>query len=252
MAEMHQGAAVFIKSKSQMEQSTMKIKEMTPEQRREYNRVQKQQQRDREREEAAAKRIPNANDFEMPEAKQKLLDQHSSDILKTVRAELPDHKFATQDEYVVEATAHVLFGLENNVVQKVVNPHGMLVGGHYPDAVASTAIAHVHRFATLLDSATFKTMYEKLLRAVVAWDGKYQHRFSSPDLMGDIRSELDGTYVLKTPAASVAALPPSSVKPTDTTPSDEQLERKMLERRRAQQTLNGVPLQARRFLEHGP
>jgi hypothetical protein len=39
----------------------MKLKEMTPEQRREYNRVQKQQQRDRESEEAAAKRIPNAN-----------------------------------------------------------------------------------------------------------------------------------------------------------------------------------------------
>jgi hypothetical protein len=213
----------------------MKLKEMTPEQRREYNRVQKQQQRDREREVAAARRIPNANDFEMPEAKQKLLDQHSSDILKTVQAELPDHKFATQNEYVVEATAHVLFGLENNVVQKVVNPHGMLVGGHYPDAVASAAIEHVHRFPSLLGSATAKTMYEKLLRAVVAWDGKYQHRFSSPDLMGDIRSELDGTYVLKTPAVPVPATPPSSVKPADVTPtSDEQLERKMLERSRAQ------------------
>jgi hypothetical protein len=212
----------------------MKLKEMTPEQRREYNRVQKQQQRDREREVAAAKRIPNANDFEMPEAKQKSLDQHSSEILKTVQAELPDHKFAAQDEYIVEATAHVLFGLENNVVQKVVNPHGILVGGHYPDAVASAAIEHVHRFPSLLGSATFKTMYEKLLRAVVAWDGKYQHRFSGPDLMGDIRSELDGTYVFKTPAVPAPATPPSSVKPADTTPSDEQLERKMLERSRAQ------------------
>jgi hypothetical protein len=152
----------------------MKLKEMTPEQRREYNRIQKQQQRDREREEAAAKRIPNATDYKIPEAKQKLLDQHSSDILKTVQAELPDH------------------------------------GGHYPDAVASTAIEHVHRFPSLLGSATFKTMYEKLLRAVVAWDGKYQHRFSSPDLMGDIRSELDGTYVLKTPAVPVPATPPST------------------------------------------
>ena len=212
----------------------MKIKEMTPEQRREYNRVQKQQQRDREREEAAAKRIPNANDFKMAEVTQNQLDQHSREILKLVRAELPDHTFATQDEYVIEATAHVLFGLENSIVQKVVDPHGILAGGHYPDAVASTAIELVHRFPSLLGSATFKTMYEKLLRAVVAWDGKYQHRFSSPDLMGDIRSELDGTYVLKTPAVSVPATPPSSVKPADTTPSDEQLERKMLERSRAQ------------------
>jgi hypothetical protein len=187
-----------------MEQSTMKIKEMTPEQRREYNRVQKQQQRDREREEAAAKRIPNANDFKMPEAKQKLLDQHSSEIVKTVRAELSDHKFKAQDEYVIEATAHVLSGLENNIIQKVVNPHGMLVGGHYPDAVASTAIAHVHRFPSLLDSATFKAMYDKLLPAVKAWDAKFNHAYSSHELMADIRAELDGNYILKpkyTPAA---------------------------------------------------
>jgi hypothetical protein len=229
----------------------MKLKEMTPEQRREYNRVQKQRQRDREREEAAAKRIPNANDFNMPEVKQKELDQHSSEIVKTIRAELPDHKLATQDDYVIEATAHVLFGLENNIVQKVVNPHGMLVGGHYPDAVASTAIAHVHRFPSLLGSATFKTMYDKLLPAVKAWDGKFNHAYSSPELMADIRAELDGTYVLKTPTAPVAATPPSSAKPADTTPSDEQLERKMLERSRAQATLNGVPPAAVQFLEYG-
>ena len=179
----------------------MKLDEMTSEQRREYNRVKKQQQRDREREEAAAKRIPNANDFEMPEQKQKLLDQHSNEILKTVQAELPDHKFVTQDEYVIEAAAHVLFGLENDIVQKVVNPHGMLVGGHYPDAVANTAIAHVHRFPSLLGSATFKAMYGKLLPAVKAWDGKFNHAYSSHELMADIRAELDGTYVLKTPTA---------------------------------------------------
>jgi hypothetical protein len=131
------------------------------------------------------------------------LDQHSSDILKTIRAELPDHKFATQDKYVVEATAHVVFGLENGIFQKVVSPHGMLVGGHYPDAVASTTIERVHRFPGL-GSATFKQMYDKFLRAVGAWDGKYQHRYSSPELMADIRAELDGNYILKpkyTPAA---------------------------------------------------
>jgi hypothetical protein len=190
----------------------MKLKEMTPEQRREYNRVQKQQQRDREREEVAAKRIPNANDFNMPDQKQRLLDQHSSEIVKTVRAELSDQKFKAQDEYVIEATAHVLSGLENNIIQKVVNPHGMLVGGHYPDAVASTAIAHVHRFPSLLDSATFKAMYDKLLPAVKAWDAKFNHAYSSHELMADIRAELDGSYVLKTPAAPVPAAPPSSVQ----------------------------------------
>jgi hypothetical protein len=57
----------------------------------------------------------------------------------------------------------------------------MLVGGHYPDAVASTATEHVHRFPSLLGSATFKTMYDKLLPAVKAWDGKFDHRYSSPE-----------------------------------------------------------------------
>jgi len=149
-------------------------------------------------------RIPNANDFEMPEVKQNQLDQHSSEILKLVQAELPDHKFATQDKYVVEATAHVQFGLENNIVQKVVNPHGMLLGGHYPDAVASAAIEHVHRFQSLLGSATFKAMYDKLLPAVKAWDAKFNHAYPSHELMADIRAELDGNYILKpkyTPAA---------------------------------------------------
>ena len=121
-----------------------------------------------------------------------------------------DHKFTAQDEYVIEATAHVLSGLENNIIQKVVNPLGMLVGGHYPDAVASTAIEHVHRLPDLLGSATFKQAYDKFLRAVVAWDGKYQHRYCSPELMADIRAELDGNYILKskfTPAAPRPAVP---------------------------------------------
>jgi hypothetical protein len=147
----------------------------------------------------------------MPEAKQKLLDQHSSEILKTVQAELPDHKFATEDKYVVELWRMFCSGWRTTS-SKVINPHGMLVGGHYPDAVASTATEHVHRFPSLLGSATFKTMYDKLLPAVKAWDGKFDHRYSSPELMADIRAELDGTYVLKTPAAPVPAAPPSSVQ----------------------------------------
>jgi hypothetical protein len=89
----------------------------------------------------------------------------------------------------------------------------MLVGGHHPDVVANTAIAHVHRFPSLLDSATFKTMYEELLRAVLPWDGKYQHRYSSLKLTADLRAELGGTYVLKIPAVPFSATPPARAKP---------------------------------------
>ena len=112
----------------------MKIKDMNSDQLREYNRIQKQNQRERERQEAAAKRIPNANDFRMPIAKQAELDKHANDILKAIQAELPDHRFAIQDEFVIETVACALFGLENNISQKVQNPDGMLVGGRFPDA----------------------------------------------------------------------------------------------------------------------
>jgi hypothetical protein len=230
----------------------MKLKDMTPEQRRDYNRIQKQQQRDREREEAAAKRIPNANDFKMPEVKQNQLDQHSSEIVKIVQAELPDHKFATQDEYVIEATAHVQFGLENNIVQKVVNPHGMLVGGHYPDAVASTTIEHVHRFPGLLGSATFKALYDKLVRAVKTWDGKFNHQCSSLELMADVRAELDGNYILKpkyapaVPAQDVPEVPADAGSAKPTTETYEQYR----QRTRVQpQHPQYLTLEARNFLD---
>jgi hypothetical protein len=99
----------------------------------------------------------------------------------------------------------------------------MLAGGHYPDVVASTAIEHVHRFPSLLGSATFKTMYDKLLPAVKAWDGKFDHRYSSHELMADIRAELDGNYILKpkyTPAAPPPGVPevPAEARSVKTQP----------------------------------
>jgi hypothetical protein len=231
----------------------MKIKDMNPDQLREYNRVQKQNQRERERQEAAAKRIPNANDVRMPIAKQAELDKNANDTLKTIQAELPDHTFVIQDEFVIEAVACALLGFESNIIQKVQNPDGMLVGGHFPDAVASTAVEHVHRFPNLLGSATFKSLYEQFLRAVVTWDGKYQHAYSSPELIHHVRSELAGNYVLKTPAVPVPATPPAPIEPVDVTPSDEEIRERgrvqLLNQLRIQDP--SIPPQAQRFLEYG-
>jgi hypothetical protein len=190
MAEMRHDAAIFDKSRSQTEQSTMKLKEMTPEQRREYNRVQKQQQRDREREEAAAKRIPNANDFEMPEAKQKLLDQHSSEILKTIRAELPDHKFMAQDEYVIEATAHVVFGLENNIVQKVERLDSYVqrteaIAARVRQQVDSANGSIRSEFQNIVTSAAVKALRDALENEVAALVLKLLVEYQVADIAGD-------------------------------------------------------------------
>jgi len=232
----------------------MKIKDMNPDQLREYNRIQKQNQRERERQEAAANRIPTANDFKMPEAKQKALDQNSIETMRVVKSELVGFKFQIEDEYCVDGISNVLFGLENNILQKVQNPHGMLIGGHFPDAVASTAVEHVHRFPNLLGSATFKSLYDRFLRAVVSWDGKYQHAYSSPELIHDVKAELDGNYVLRTPARTPAAPPPAPVEvPVEEPgPTDEEIRRRGREQLLRQLEISDlhIPPQALQFLEH--
>jgi hypothetical protein len=172
------------------------LKQMTPEQFREYKKNAKRDERARASAEREARRIPEASEFRMPLVRQKLLDHCESETLTTIKSELPENKFTTQDEFVIAAVSNILCGFENQFIQKVVNPHGMLVGGHFPDAVASTTIEHVHRFPKLLDSPTFKNLYDKFLRAVINCDGKYQHAYSTPEFIAEVKDELAGTYTL--------------------------------------------------------
>src|SRR6266403_26740 len=144
----------------------MKLNDMTPEQqeqKRQYDREAKQRSRAKEKAERLRSMVPLARDYVMPEQQQSELSQYSQDITKAVQADLNLEKLSGTDEYIVDAVACVLFGLENNFTQIVYEPFGMLVGGWFPDAAASEAIEHVHRFPSLLQSTPFTDLYSKFL-----------------------------------------------------------------------------------------
>src|SRR6267378_1647317 len=173
----------------------MKLSEMNEEQRREYNRESKKRQRERQNQEKEKLTIPNARDYVMPEPQQKELSQHSDAVAKIVAADLGLEKLSGPDGYIVDAVACVLFGLEHQFTQIVHDPCGMLVGGWFPDAAASEAIEHVHRFPSLLQSTTFADLYNKFLQAVVKWSKKNEH-YSTPEFIQEVQAEIAGEYVL--------------------------------------------------------
>ncbi len=194
----------------------MKLSEMNEEQRREYNRESKKRQREKQRQEKEKLTIPNARDYVMPEPQEKELSQHSHAVAKIVAADLGLEKLSGPDGYIVDAVACVLFGLENNFTQIVYEPFGMLVGGWFPDAAASEAIEHVHRFPSLLQSTTFAALYNRFLQAVVKWSKKHEH-YSTPEFIQEVEAEIGGTYVLP-PLPELQKpepMPEASVIPSD-------------------------------------
>jgi hypothetical protein len=173
-----------------------------------------------------SKITPKAHKYVMPEAQRKKLDANSHDLQKIIAAELAQEKPSEQDEYIVDAVADVSFGLENNFIQIVNDPEGMLVGGSwFPDAAGSEVVEYVHRFPALLKSATFADLYWKFLNAVAKWSKVTKNQYYvSPECVRDIQRELDGTYKLpepkpKTPLPDREPQPPqpsidtSGVKP---------------------------------------
>jgi hypothetical protein len=191
-----------------------KIKDMTPEEKTEYNRLQKRESRERERQEQLAKRIPNSRDYELPQVQQRTLSEHSRNIQATINTELGK----VVDEYVVDAVACVLFGFENNFTQKVSEPFGVLVGGYFPDAAASTTIESVHRFPMLLQSATFADLYQKFLSQIAKWNNQTHGAYSTLELIADLNRELAGTYVLPSPASTPVVPAPVPIESSASAP----------------------------------
>jgi hypothetical protein len=221
-----------------------KIKDMTSEERTEYNRLQKRESRERERQEQLAKRIPNSRDYEMPQSQQRELSENSRRIRDVINTEVAN----LGDAYIVDTVICVVFGFANNIIQKVVG--GILVGGYFPDAVAYEAVEHAHRFPDILNSLTFKKLYDELLERVVKWDNQTHHAYSTPEFISTANQELAGTYVLPTPPALEPHKPPAPIEPPASVPSDE----KIRERGREQllrQLDPSIPLEARQYLEGG-
>src|SRR5467141_4885851 len=170
--------------------------EQQREAKRTYDREAKQRSRAKQKDERLRSMVPLARNYKIPEEQQKKLSQRSRTVAKIVAADLGLEKLSGPDGYIVDAVACVLFGLENNFTQIVYEPFGMLVGGWFPDAAASEAIEHVHRFPSLLQSTTFADLYSKFLQAVVKWSKKHEH-YSTPEFIQEVKAEIAGTYVLR-------------------------------------------------------
>jgi hypothetical protein len=210
---------------------------------KEYNLNRKQESRERERQDSLANSIPTYKEYTLPETQAKALEKYADEIVKLVQSELN-----VKAPWILEPIAECLFGFEKNYLQKV--QEGMLIGGHFPDAMASTAVEYVHKIPNLLESPTFKLLYEKFLQAVLKWDGKYQYRYSSPELMADVRAELAGNYVLRIPAPVPAAPTPAIPEVSQMQPGDEEIECTALTNGRAQtiQQVYGASAEALRYL----
>jgi len=184
------------------------MNEQQREEKRKYDREAKQRSRAKQKDERMRSMVPLARNYKIPEEQQKELSQHSHAVTKTVAADLGLEKLPGPDLYIVEAVACVLFGLENNFTQIVHAPFGMLVGGWFPDAAASEAIEHVHRFPSLLQSTTFADLYNKFLQAVVKWSKKNE-QCSTPEFIQEVQAEIAGEYVLP----QLLELPKAEPKP---------------------------------------
>jgi hypothetical protein len=230
----------------------MKLSDMTPEQqeqKRQYDREAKQRSRAKVRAEHMRCMIPLARNYKIPEEQQKKLSQYSHAVAQTVAADLGLEKLPGTDEYIVDAVACVLCGLENNFTQIVHDPCGMLVGGWYPDAAASEAVEYVHRSPGLLRSQTFQDFYRNFLQAVLKWSRKHE-QYSTANFIQDLKAEIAGTYTLPPPQPEPQP-EPEKIQEPPSVPSDGEILDQGRTRLLGQLSVQdpNVPPDARRYLD---
>src|ERR1700728_617346 len=141
------------------------LKQMSPQERTEYQKLAKRKSRQKAKQERLASQIPAALDYELPQSQKDQLAENARQITVTIAAELPD-KLSFEDEIVVEMMSDVMVAHERKWTKQVHSPSGFLYGNYHPDAAASEVIEHVHRFPNLLDSHTFSDLYQRFLTLV--------------------------------------------------------------------------------------
>jgi hypothetical protein len=221
----------------------MKISEMTPEQKREYNRNQKRRSRANHK---AAEYVSTYDewtwhwDIRFPEEAAEVRE-YEKQVGKKVAEELgristfetlgwSREKFAeafplgsgTPEAYALNQVTQTLFGFKKNTsvwVHEVVDPNGIIVSGSYfPDVLGSEIVSAAHGYG-LKTSQTFVSLYEELLQILDTRYGKEPTEHSRA-----IKAELAGEYVLKLPEAKPEPRPEAAKpepKPTISTPVTE-------------------------------
>jgi hypothetical protein len=177
-----------------------KIKDMTRAELAEYNREVKRRSRERREQERLAKLPLNASDYRMPNDVETRLTAHTDKVRQEILAQL---LLSSKDVFIIETVSDVVFGLENDISRKVCEPTGMLVAGHFPDAVWRMAIEHVNRFPGLLTCPEFEALYNKFLDLVAKWNETTGAIHSDPEFVGILAAEIAGTYTPSWPTLAV-------------------------------------------------
>jgi hypothetical protein len=179
----------------------MKISDLSPEELKKYNAQSQKRSRERKQAKAEADRlasiIPKARQYVMPDAQRKKLEINAAQIMSAIKIELP--QLSERDLEIIDGVSAVVTGFENSYSQNVHEPEGVLIGGHFCDAMASSCIEYVHRHPRLLEeSKTFSELYKKqFLPLVSKWCRK--NITAAPEYVLEINQELRGEYKLPEP-----------------------------------------------------
>jgi hypothetical protein len=228
----------------------MKLKEMTPEQRREYNREQKAKSRAAKKEAERNAQVPTADQAaesfraEYPE-RVKELDSYVQEFASKVSEELGRPLETIAEYFVIDRVPRCLLGLKRGWVQRVQIGAvvGELVGGMYFADACGDMVEDANRFG-LRKSPTFDSAYIELLELVVKRYGKIIP--VSFDIQA-ARAELDGKYKLPEPPESPK--PELIIIPDTPVPSDATTLEQGRIRLLNQLEVQTLPPDARRYLD---
>jgi hypothetical protein len=173
---------------------------LTPEERAERKREQAAQRQQKFRDKKRNP-IPDAWDYQQPEAQSEQLGKYSNEIARQISLELypvsPEKPWPLNlkdgDRFIVDGIATVTLAIENNWGQHVNNPCGILTGSFFPDALASEAIKHVLSDPLLLKSPTFVELYKRFIKTVAAFCDK--EKWMTLEYVKEIKQELEARSV---------------------------------------------------------
>ena len=165
-----------------------KFKDLSADDRKRYQRDAKRRSRERQRLEQETNEIPLAADYSPPKEWERDLSKFSDETLRQVQAEIGP--VTRMDKYIITGVAETSLGIEKNFLQKVQAPAGVLAGTWFIDAFGSEAVDYVHHNPALANSPTFRTLYEKLLLAVLSWSKQTNPGCVTKEFIANVEAEL--------------------------------------------------------------
>jgi len=128
------------------------------------------------------------------------LERYTKEAVRKVSEEL-HREFTIDEAYTIDRVARTVLGLKNNLVHRVSDCDGVVVGGMYfLEALGSDLIASVHRYG-VEQSESFSTLYRELLQILDEKFGDTQTKVPyEAQCAADIKAEIAGKYVLPVPS----------------------------------------------------